>query len=61
MRIFIIDISNQHDAAKLVSLVPSSLLGMFRVTVSPIFRSTLTVYTELFKIIVGVLTTCHKQ
>jgi len=38
------DISNQQDAAKFVLLILLSLLYMFRMTVSPIFRSTLTVY-----------------
>ena len=39
------DISNQQDAAKFVLLILLSLLYMFRVTVSPVIRSTLTVYT----------------
>jgi len=38
------DISNQQDAAKFVLIILLSLLYVFRATVSPIFRNTLTVY-----------------
>ena len=42
------DISNQQDAEKFVVLILLSLLYMFRATVSPIFRNTLTVYTAFW-------------
>jgi len=42
------DLSNQQDAAKFVLLILVILLYMFRATVSPILRSTLTVYTAFW-------------
>ena len=42
------DISNQQDAAKFVLLILLSLLYMFRRTVSPIFRNTLSVHTAFW-------------
>ena len=44
------DISNQQDAAKSVFflLILLSLIYMFLATVSPIFRSTLSVYTSFW-------------
>jgi len=49
------DISNQQDAAKYVLLIVSSLLHMFRATVLPIFRNTLTVYTAFWNNVQTVL------
>jgi len=43
------DINNQQDAEKFVLLILLSLLHTFQVTVSPIFRSTLTVCTAFWK------------
>ena len=42
------DKSNQQGAAKLVLLILLSLIYMFQVTVSPIFRNTLTLYTAFW-------------
>jgi len=42
-------ISNQQDAAKFVLSILLSFLYMFRATVSPIFRSTLTVVTAFLE------------
>jgi len=55
------DISNQQDAAKFVLLILSSLLYMFRVTVSPVFGSTLTVYAAFWNNVPTPSNLCHRS
>jgi len=49
------NISNQQDAAKFALLIVLNLLYMFWVTVSPIFRRTLTVYTAFWNNVLTLL------
>jgi len=49
------DISNQQDAAIFALLIVLSLLYMFCATVSPIFMSTLTVYTAFWNTVLTLL------
>jgi len=55
------DIINQQDAAKFVLLILLGLLYMFWATVSPIFRSTLTVYTAFWKKVPTLLSAASRQ
>ena len=54
------NIRKQEDAAKFVLLIPLSLLYMFRVKVSHIFRSTLTVYTAFWNNVPTLLSAADK-
>ena len=55
------DISNQQDAAKFVLLILLRLLYVFWATVSPIFRSTLTVYTAFWNNVPNVLSAADQH
>jgi len=54
-------ISKQQGAAKFVSLIALSLLYMFRATVSPVFRSTLTVYTAFWNNVPTLLSAADRR
>ena len=55
------NISNQQDAAKFVVLILLSLLYVFRATVLPIFRNTLTVYTAFWNNVPTLLSATNRS